>query len=78
MGTTARPRGVTVPKAHRRQERPQRLITQSDAADMLGVSVDTIRRRIADGSIRGFRVGRAVRVCEADAWRLARPIPVTD
>ena len=65
-------------KEHRRQERPQRLITQGDAADMLGVSVDTIRRRIADGSIRGFRVGRAIRVCETDVWALARPIPVTD
>ena len=64
-------------KEHRRQE-PQRLITQGDAADMLGVSVDTIRRRIADGSIRGFRVGRAVRVCEEDVWSLARPIPVAD
>ena len=67
-----------MPKTHRRQQPPQRLITQGDAADMLGVSVDTIRRRIADGSIRGFRVGRAVRVCEADVWALARPIPVTD
>lgn len=61
-----------------RQQRPQRLITQGDAADMLGVSVDTIRRRIADGSIRGFRVGRAVRVSEGDVWSLARPIPVAD
>lgn len=33
-----------------------------DAAMMLGVSIDTVYRRIADGSIPSFRVGRAIRV----------------
>jgi len=32
------------------------------AAENLGLSVKTIRRRIADGTIRGYRVGRLIRV----------------
>ncbi|MBP1326406.1 excisionase family DNA binding protein [Leucobacter exalbidus] len=32
------------------------------AAENLGVSVKTIRRRIADGTVRGYRVGRLIRV----------------
>ncbi|KAB1641378.1 helix-turn-helix domain-containing protein [Microbacterium sp. YY-03] len=32
------------------------------AAERFGVSVKTLRRRIADGTIRGYRVGRLIRV----------------
>lgn len=32
------------------------------AAEGLGVSVKTIRRRISDGTVRGYRVGRLIRV----------------
>ncbi|WP_232254105.1 helix-turn-helix domain-containing protein [Brevibacterium casei] len=32
------------------------------AADQFGVSVKTLRRRIADGTIHGYRVGRLIRV----------------
>ncbi len=42
------------------------LISLAEAAEVLGVSVKTIRRRIADGSIRGYRVGRLIRVNKED------------
>ena len=35
-----------------------------DAANRLGVSVDTIRRLISDGKLAGYRLGRRIlRVC---------------
>ena len=33
-----------------------------DAADELSVSVTTLRRRIADGTLHAYRVGRMIRV----------------
>ncbi len=46
-----------------RSESPgQGLISLSKAADMFGVSTKTIRRRIADGTVRGYRIGRLIRV----------------
>lgn len=36
---------------------PAPLISQADAAERLGVDVSTIRRWIAAGKIRAFRVG---------------------
>lgn len=60
---------------HNRNERPSQLMTMADAAEFLAVSVDTVRRRVADGSIRGYRVGRAIRVSADDVWTLAKPIP---
>lgn len=50
-------------------------MTLADAADYLAVSVDTVRRRVADGSIRGYRVGRAIRVSADDVWAYVSPIP---
>lgn len=38
------------------------LISLTKAADMFGVSTKTIRRRIADGTVRGYRIGRLIRV----------------
>ena len=38
------------------------LVPLAVAAENLGVSVKTIRRRIADGTARGYRVGRLIRV----------------
>ena len=38
------------------------LVPLAVAAENLGVSVKTIRRRIADGTVRGYRVGRLIRV----------------
>lgn len=47
------------------QERPGahgRLVDLAAAADELSVSVKTVRRRIADGTVTGYRVGRLIRV----------------
>lgn len=38
------------------------LIALTEAADELSVSVRTLRRRIADGTVRGYRIGRLIRV----------------
>lgn len=38
------------------------LVSLATAAENLGVSVKTIRRRIVDGTVRGYRVGRLIRV----------------
>lgn len=39
-----------------------RLVSLRDAADVFGVSVKTIRRRIADGTVTGYRIGTLIRV----------------
>lgn len=41
---------------------PIHLISLKDAAGYLHVSVKTLRRRIADGTITGYQVGRLIRV----------------
>lgn len=38
------------------------LVSLAAAAEVLGVSVKTVRRRISDGSVRGYRVGSLIRV----------------
>lgn len=55
---------------------PRRLMAIQEAANHLGVSAKTIRRRIADGSVSGYRTGpRLIRVdlSELEA-ALLRPI----
>jgi excisionase family DNA binding protein len=32
------------------------------AADRFGISIKTLRRRISDGTVHGYRVGRLIRV----------------
>ena len=39
-----------------------RLVPLADAAAHFHVSIKTLRRRIADGTITGYRVGRLIRV----------------
>ena len=39
-----------------------RWVSRAEAAETLGISVDTVDRRIVDGSLRVRRIGRAVRV----------------
>ena len=46
----------------RSEEREPDLVSLAVAAESLGVSVKTIRRRISDGTVRGYRVGRLIRV----------------
>ncbi len=46
------------------------------AADRTGVSARTLRRRIADGSLRAYRLGpRIIRLDAAEVDRLMVPVP---
>lgn len=63
------------PKQHRPS---RRFLTIEDAAERLGVNPKTIRRRIADGSLTGYRMGpRLIRVDVAEVDALLEPIPTT-
>lgn len=45
------------------------------AAEYLGVSKDTVRRRIADGTLRAERIGpRLIRIRQADLDALGTPL----
>ena len=46
----------------RSEEHEPDLVSLAVAAESLGVSVKTIRRRISDGTVRGYRVGRLIRI----------------
>lgn len=47
----------------------------ADAAALYGVSTKTIRRRIADGSLKAHRFGpRLIRIDMAELERLLRPV----
>ncbi len=50
------------------------LLTVEEAARMLRVSTVTIRRRIADGSLKALRVGRAVRLSSDAIGELIKPV----
>lgn len=39
-----------------------KLVSLAEVAEQLGFSVRTLRRRISDGTVRGYRVGRLLRV----------------
>ncbi len=53
-----------------------RWVSPEDAADYLGVHVKTIRRRIADGTLTGYRMGpRLIRVDLSEIERVLAPIP---
>lgn len=54
----------------------RRLVPITEAADYAGVCSKTIRRRIGDGSLPGYRMGaRLIRVSLDDLDALLRPIP---
>ncbi len=56
--------------------KPGVFISLSTAADMLGISVHTLRRRIAAGELPAFRTGkRIIRVRVSDLERLLKRIP---
>jgi excisionase family DNA binding protein len=51
-------------------------ISIGDAAERLGVHPRTIRRRIADGQLTGYRFGpHLIRLDPAEVDALLRPIP---
>lgn len=50
------------------------LLTRRQAAAMLGVSVDTLARLIDRGELRAARIGRSVRVSEADVAAFAERV----
>lgn len=51
-------------------------ITIAETASLLGVCDKTVRRRIADGSLRGYRFGtRAIRLDRSEVLQALRPIP---
>ncbi len=55
---------------------PGNLVTLQAAAELLKVSPKTLRRRIADGTVTGYRVGRLIRVDLDELGRaLVRAIP---
>jgi excisionase family DNA binding protein len=47
-------------------------LTLQQAAERLGVSVDTVRRRIADGQLRAAKHGRVIRISESEIQRFLR------
>lgn len=52
-------------------------LNASEAAERLGISLRTVRRRIADGSLPSVRLGRAVRIpVTALELPVARPAPI--
>lgn len=54
------------------------LVSIGQAAEYLGVGSRTIRRRIADGSLTGYRIGsRVIRVDLNELDAMLRPIPTT-
>lgn len=57
----------------------RRLATLADAAAYAAVNPKTIRRRISDGSLTGYRMGpRLIRVDLDELDVLLRPIPAGD
>lgn len=57
-------------------ETRRRLASLNDAAEYAGVSTKTIRRRISDGTIRGYKFGpRSIRVDLRELDAALREIP---
>lgn len=56
--------------------KPGAFVSLAQAADILGISVHTLRRRIAAGELPAFRTGkRIIRVRVKDLERLLRRVP---
>jgi excisionase family DNA binding protein len=57
--------------------KPTQYITCREAAERLHVSPKSIRRRIAEGDLTGYRIGpKALRVDAAEVEALARPVTI--
>ena len=46
--------------------RLSRMLSKQQAADLLGLSLKTITRKIQSGELRSHRFGRTVRIAEED------------
>lgn len=56
--------------------KPDTYISMSQAADMLSISVPTLRRRIAAGELAAFRSGRRIiRIRVSDLEKMLRRVP---
>ena len=56
--------------------KPGAFISLAQAADILGVSVHTLRRRIAAGELPAFRTGRRIiRVRVSDLEKILQRVP---
>ena len=56
--------------------RPDGFISLGAAADMLSISVRTLRRRIASGELPAYRSGRRIiRIRVADVEKVLRRVP---
>ena len=65
------------PETRARKSVPSgQLVSLATAASDLSVSVKTIRRRIADGSVRAYRIGRLIRI-DLDETRAALLVPLS-
>lgn len=54
----------------------RRLVSLEDAADYAACSTKTIRRRISDGALTGYRLGpRLLRVDLNELDEILRPVP---
>lgn len=60
----------------RRKAAPARRVKLSAAAEMYGISVKTLRRRISTGDLTGYRLGNRLILVDLDELEaLMRPIP---
>jgi len=60
-----------------RRALPPQLVSVAEAAEVLGVSVATVRRRVKDGTLPYRQIGRAVRV-DLSAQRAATVAEVVE
>lgn len=51
--------------------------TIATVAKSTGLSEPTIRRHIANGELQAYRIGRAIRIAEADVLALFTPVTPT-
>ena len=70
-----RQRGVSSRQGAETGGSRSRLVGLAVAAQTFGVSTKTLRRRIADGTVRGYRIGRLIRV-DLDEVRAALVVTI--
>ena len=74
--TTGRqnPEGSAMPRVDLRASHTDLVTSLQRGALMYDTSVDTLRRRIRDGSLPAYRNGRLIRVKVSDLEALFRPV----